>query len=131
VIRSYLCRPLNRALRIALDRFFSTCAPFINAYAIGSPGEWEMVTLHANGQLGAAAYRRGDDGSYYPFAVVVLATTTSHIKRISLFADPALFALFDMAPVLLSRGRPDAEAARTSRISGKPLEDGAGATADR
>ncbi len=78
----------------------ATCVPFINAYGIGTSGEWEMVALQANGQLGAAAYHRGDDGSYYPFAVVVLATTARQIKRISLFADPALFARFDLAAVL-------------------------------
>ena len=81
----------------------ATCVPFIQLYGIGSRGEWEMVGLHVNGQLGAAAYRRADDGSYYPFAVVVLATTARHLKRISLFADPALFARFDLAAVLPAR----------------------------
>ena len=74
----------------------ATCVPFISAFAIGSPGEWKMVGIRVNGQLGAAAYRRGDDGTYHPFAIVVLATTTTHLKRISLFADPALFTLFDL-----------------------------------
>jgi len=81
----------------------ATCVPYISAFAIGSAGDWTMVALHANGQLGAAAYRRGDDGSYHPFAVVVLATTDTHLKRISLFTDPALFARFDLPAVLLSR----------------------------
>jgi RNA polymerase sigma-70 factor (ECF subfamily) len=60
-----------------------------------------MVALHANGQLGAAAYHRGADGSYHPFAIVVLATTATHLKRISLFGDPALFAYFDLPVTLL------------------------------
>ena len=81
----------------------ATCLPFIKAYGIGSPGDWQMVPLHANGQLGAAAYHSSHDETYEPFAVVVLATTRTHIKRISLFADPALFAGFDL-PVELSAG---------------------------
>ena len=79
----------------------ATCVPYLSAFAIGSPGDWKMARLHANGQLGAAAYRRGADGGYHPFAVVVLATTATHLKRISLFADPALFTHFDLPAVLL------------------------------
>ncbi len=78
----------------------ATCVPYISAFAIGSPGDWQMVGLHANGQLGAAAYHRGEDGSYYPFAIVVLATTATRLKRISLFADPELFTRFDLPAVL-------------------------------
>ncbi|MGA2828141.1 MAG: hypothetical protein ABSF03_18715 [Streptosporangiaceae bacterium] len=81
----------------------ATCVPYISAFAIGSPGDWEMVGLHANGQLGAAAYHRGDDGGYHPFAIVILATTATHLKRISLFADPALFTRFDLPAVLPAR----------------------------
>jgi RNA polymerase sigma-70 factor, ECF subfamily len=81
----------------------ATCVPYISAFAIGSPGDWKMVGLHVNGQLGAAAYHRGDDGGYHPFAIVVLATTATHLKRISLFADPALFTRFDLPAILPSR----------------------------
>jgi RNA polymerase sigma-70 factor (ECF subfamily) len=81
----------------------ATCVPYLSAFAIGSSGDWEMVGLHANGQLGAAAYHRGNDGRYHPFAVVVLATTATHLKRITLFADPALFARFGLPAVLPSR----------------------------
>jgi RNA polymerase sigma-70 factor (ECF subfamily) len=80
----------------------ATCAPYLRAFAIGSPGDWKLAGLHANGQLGAAAYRRGADGAYRPFAVVVLATTATHLKRISLFTDPALFTCFDLPAVLPS-----------------------------
>jgi RNA polymerase sigma-70 factor (ECF subfamily) len=79
----------------------ATCVPYLTAFAIGSPGDWEMVALHANGQLGSAAYHRGDDGSYHAFAIVVLATTATHLKRISLFTDPALFTHFDLPVTLL------------------------------
>ena len=81
----------------------ATCVPYLSAFAIGSPGDWKMAGLHANGQLGAAAYRRGEDGSYHPFAIVVLATTATHLTRISLFADPALFTHFDLPAVLPPR----------------------------
>jgi RNA polymerase sigma-70 factor, ECF subfamily len=78
----------------------ATCVPFIAAQAIGQAGDWRMIPLLANGQLAAAAYHWGDDGAYHPFAVVVLATTSAHITRISLFADPALFPHFDLPPAL-------------------------------
>jgi RNA polymerase sigma-70 factor (ECF subfamily) len=78
----------------------ATCVPYIASFAIGSPGDWKMVPLHANGQLGAAAYHRADDGAFHAFAIVVLATTATHLKRISLFTDPALFTRFDLPAVL-------------------------------
>jgi RNA polymerase sigma-70 factor (ECF subfamily) len=81
----------------------ATCVPYIASFAIGSPGDWTMVPLHANGQLGAAAYHRADDGAYHPFAIVVLATTATHLRRISLFTDPALFTRFDVPAVLPPR----------------------------
>ena len=72
----------------------ATCVPYLSAFAIGSPGDWKMTALQVNGQLGAAAYYRG-----HPFAIVVLATTATHITRISLFADPTLFSRFDLPEV--------------------------------
>jgi RNA polymerase sigma-70 factor (ECF subfamily) len=78
----------------------ATCIPFIADQAIGRPGDWRMLPLRANGQLAAAAYHRGDDNAYHAFAIVVLATSAAHITRISLFADPALFPRFDLAPRL-------------------------------
>lgn len=78
----------------------ATCVPFIAAQAIGRSGDWRMVPLRANGQLAAAAYHRGDGGLYHPFAVVVLATTSVHITRISLFGDTALFSRFALPPTL-------------------------------
>jgi len=78
----------------------ATCVPFLATQAIGRAGDWRMVPLRANGQLGARAYHLADDGGYHAFAVVVLATTSTHISRITLFADPALFAPFDLPPRL-------------------------------
>jgi RNA polymerase sigma-70 factor (ECF subfamily) len=78
----------------------ATCGPFIATQAIGRVGEWRMAPLHANGQLAAAAYRLGERDTYYPFAIVVVATTSTHLTRISLFAEPTLFPRFDLPPTM-------------------------------
>ncbi|HEX3712794.1 MAG TPA: RNA polymerase subunit sigma-70 [Trebonia sp.] len=78
----------------------ATCQRFIAAQAIGSPGDWVMRPLQANGQLAAAAYHRGAGRTYHAFAIVVLATTRTRLRRISLFGDPALFARFGLPPSL-------------------------------
>jgi RNA polymerase sigma-70 factor (ECF subfamily) len=80
----------------------ATCQRFIAAQAIGSPGDWVMRPLQANGQLAAAAYHRGAGRTYHAFAIVVLATTRTRLRRISLFGDPALFARFGL-PASLER----------------------------
>jgi RNA polymerase sigma-70 factor, ECF subfamily len=72
----------------------STCLPFIAAQGIGRAGDWRMLPLHVNGQLGAASYRLGAAGGYHPFAIVVLATTATQLRRITLFGEPTLFELF-------------------------------------
>jgi RNA polymerase sigma-70 factor, ECF subfamily len=72
----------------------ATCAPFLAAQAIGHPGDWRMVPVSANGQLAAAAYHHGAGDLYHPFAIVVVATSSTHLTRISLFAGPELFPLF-------------------------------------
>jgi RNA polymerase sigma-70 factor, ECF subfamily len=78
----------------------STCIPFMHAQAIGNLGDWRMIPIHVNGQLGAAAYHLGENDTYNPFAIVVVATTATHLIRISLFAEPALFVRFDVPAVL-------------------------------
>jgi RNA polymerase sigma-70 factor (ECF subfamily) len=78
----------------------ATCAPFIAAQAIGQARDWRMVPLHANGQLAAAAYHLDAGNSYRPFAIVVLDTTRTHLTRISLFPEPALFSRFGQPPEL-------------------------------
>jgi RNA polymerase sigma-70 factor, ECF subfamily len=78
----------------------ATCLPFIATQAIGQRGDWRMLPLRACGQLAACAYHRESDGAYYPFAIVVLATTSTHITRISLFGLPTLFPAFDLPPRL-------------------------------
>lgn len=72
------------------------CVPFIATQAIGQAGDWRMIPVHANGQLAAAAYHLDDGHSYRPFAIVVVATTLTHLTRISLFAEPASFSRFEI-----------------------------------
>jgi RNA polymerase sigma-70 factor (ECF subfamily) len=84
----------------------ATCELFLAGQAIGRAGDWRMLALRANGQLAAAAYRRDDYGSYHPFAIVVLATTSTAITRISLFSDPRLFPWFLPDATLTLPGAP-------------------------
>jgi RNA polymerase sigma-70 factor, ECF subfamily len=63
---------------------------------LGSPGDWRMVPTAANGQPAAAAYRRGADGRYLAYGVVVLTTAADAIARITVFADPGLLASFGL-----------------------------------
>ena len=81
------------------------CVPFIATQAIGQAGDWRMIPVHANGQLAAAAYHLDDGHSYHPFAIVVVATTLTHLTRISLFAEPALFSRFGIPPTISARDR--------------------------
>jgi RNA polymerase sigma-70 factor, ECF subfamily len=74
----------------------STCVPFIAAQGIGERGDWRMVPLRANGQLAAASYRLGADGSHHRFAIIVLGTTQTQLTRITLFGEPTLFERFGL-----------------------------------
>lgn len=78
----------------------ATCMPYIATQAIGQAGDWRLVPLRANGQLAAAAYHRSDNDHYDSFAIAVLATTSTHITRTSLFGDPSLFPRFDLPSTL-------------------------------
>jgi RNA polymerase sigma-70 factor, ECF subfamily len=77
----------------------ATCVRFITGQAIGRPGDWVMLPVRANGQLAAAAYYRAD-GAYRAFAIVVLATTPTQLRRITLFGDPELFRRFSLPPAM-------------------------------
>ena len=63
---------------------------------LGSPGDWRMLAVAANGQPAAAAYHREADGSYRAYGIVVLTVTATGIARLVVFADPGLFRLFDL-----------------------------------
>ena len=65
---------------------------------LGYPGEWRMVPTAANGQPAAAAYRRGPDGAYRAYGIVVLTVSTTGIARIVVFGDPGLFGRFGLPP---------------------------------
>jgi len=61
---------------------------------LGRPGDWRMMPTLANGQPAALAHRMDGNGVPHPFGVAVLGTSTTHIVRIAVFADPALVAAF-------------------------------------
>jgi RNA polymerase sigma-70 factor (ECF subfamily) len=65
---------------------------------LGSPGEWRMVPTAANGQPAAAAYRRGSDGIYRAYGIVVLTAATTGIARIVVFGGPGLLGRFGLPP---------------------------------
>ena len=75
---------------------------------LGSPGDWQMLPVAANGQPAAAAYLRDSDGSYRAYGIVVLTVTTTGIARIVVFADTGLFAWF---------GLPEVQPARPARLA--------------
>ena len=72
-----------------------TCMPYLRS-VIGAAGDWRMAPIVANGQPGAAAYRRADDGSYEPFAIVLLTAAADGITRITLFGSSRLFKHFGL-----------------------------------
>lgn len=76
-----------------------TCAPFVARHAIGTPGEWRLVPIEANGQPGTAVYRRGEDGVRRAFGVSVLTLAADGIAKIVLFVDPGLVARFGLPDV--------------------------------
>jgi RNA polymerase sigma-70 factor (ECF subfamily) len=73
-----------------------TCMSFLRS-VIGAAGDWRMTPIVANGQPGAAAYHRADDGSYEPFAIVVLTAATDGIARITLFGGSSSFEHFGLS----------------------------------
>jgi RNA polymerase sigma-70 factor, ECF subfamily len=81
----------------------TTCLPFLADQALGMPGDWRMVPISANGQPGAAAYLRGDDGLHHAYGIAVLDMTHTGIARIVVFGDPGLVTLFGLPLVDASR----------------------------
>jgi hypothetical protein len=68
----------------------TTCLPYLATYVLGSPGDWRMLAIIANGQPAAAAYRRDADGTLRAFGIAVLTVTPTGIARIVVFSDPDL-----------------------------------------
>jgi RNA polymerase sigma-70 factor, ECF subfamily len=77
-----------------------TCLPFIATQVLGSPGDWRMVAIAANGQPAAAAYQRDGDGRMHAFGIAVLTVTATGIERIVVFGDPSLITMFELPDVL-------------------------------
>jgi RNA polymerase sigma-70 factor (ECF subfamily) len=94
---------LERALRVdaALEvvpsrTWFAgraTCVPHLARF-LGSPGDWRMVPVRANGQPAVGAYLRGSDGVHTAFGIAVLTVATSGIARITVFIGADLVAAF-------------------------------------
>ncbi|WP_328323745.1 RNA polymerase subunit sigma-70 [Kribbella sp. NBC_00382] len=77
-----------------------TCIHILDAYVLGTPGEWRMLATTANGQPAAAVYRRDADGMLRADGVVVLTATATGVSHVVKFHDPALVATFGFADVL-------------------------------
>jgi RNA polymerase sigma-70 factor, ECF subfamily len=78
----------------------TTCLPYIATYVLGSPGDWRMLAIIANGQPAAAAYCRGTDGALRAFGIAVLTVTPTGIARIVVFGDPELLTAFGLPETL-------------------------------
>jgi RNA polymerase sigma-70 factor, ECF subfamily len=78
---------------------------------LGSPGDWRMIPVAANGQPAAAAYLRGGDGAYQAYAIVVLTVTSTGIAKIVVFGDPGLFPAFGLPQIGAAGSAPPAPAA--------------------
>jgi RNA polymerase sigma-70 factor, ECF subfamily len=78
----------------------TTCLPYLATYVLGSPGDWRMLAIIANGQPAAAAYRRSADGALRAFGIAVLTVTPTGIARIVVFGDPELPAAFGLPDTL-------------------------------
>jgi len=73
----------------------ATCLPYL-AGVVGTPGDWRMVAIAANGQPAAAAYRRDEDGVMRAFGIALLDLTATGIARIVVYGDPGLVTLFGL-----------------------------------
>jgi RNA polymerase sigma-70 factor (TIGR02960 family) len=70
------------------------CIRVLDAYVLGTPGDWRMIATTANGQPAAVIYHREADGTLRASGVVVLAPTADGVSRVVAFHDPALVAMF-------------------------------------
>jgi RNA polymerase sigma-70 factor (ECF subfamily) len=60
----------------------------------GSRGAFRLVPTEANGLPALAAYKRGDDGAFAPYALHVLDVRGDRIAAMTAFLDASLFPLF-------------------------------------
>lgn len=78
----------------------ANCIHLLEAYVLGSPGDWRMIATTANGQPAAAVYHRHAGGAMRAHGIVVLAATVSGVSRVVEFHDPALLPMFGFSEVL-------------------------------
>jgi RNA polymerase sigma-70 factor (ECF subfamily) len=76
------------------------CIHILDAYVLGTPGDWRMIATTANGQPAAVVYHRDADDVLRADGVVVLAATATGVSRVTKFHDPALAATFGFPDVL-------------------------------
>jgi RNA polymerase sigma-70 factor (ECF subfamily) len=76
------------------------CLRMLTAHVLGQPGDWRLLPTTANGQSAAAAYQRGEDGSFRATDLVVLAAAPDGVSRVTAFHDPSLVAMLGFPLVL-------------------------------
>jgi RNA polymerase sigma-70 factor (TIGR02960 family) len=78
------------------------CVHVLDAFVLGTPGDWRMIATSANGHPAAVVYHRDTGGALRADGVVVLAATATGVRRVIKFHDPALVAMFGFPDVLPS-----------------------------
>ncbi len=79
------------------------CIHLLDAYVLGTPGDWRMIATTANGAPAAVVYYRDADGFLRANGAVVLTPTPTGVSRVVAFHhDPALVAMFGFPDVLVS-----------------------------
>jgi len=76
------------------------CIHVLDAFVLGTPGDWRMIATTANGQPAAVVYHRDTGGALRADGAVVLAPTATGVTRVIKFHDPALVAVFGFPDVL-------------------------------
>ncbi|MGW2219729.1 sigma factor [Nonomuraea sp. NPDC001684] len=79
----------------------ATCLHVLDAYVLGTPGDWRMIATTANGHPSAVVYHRDADGVLRADGVVVLTPTATGIARVIKFHDPALVTTFGFPDALM------------------------------
>jgi RNA polymerase sigma-70 factor (ECF subfamily) len=76
------------------------CIQVLDAYVLGTPGDWRMIATTANGQPAAVVYHQDAGGTLRADGLVVLTPTATGISRVTKFHDPALVTTFGFPEVL-------------------------------
>jgi RNA polymerase sigma-70 factor (ECF subfamily) len=62
-----------------------------------APGQWRVLPIRANGQLGAAGYvRRPGETAFVPFVLSVLRLDHGRVAEIAAFEQPSMFTAFGL-----------------------------------